>query len=81
MEEYESAIAPLKQALFKQLLTPLAASSSSDAAHILEVGMGTGEMMTLSSRKTAHHNHCGPHNEVCRSFRPGCVSCAQLSNS
>lgn len=49
MEEYEQAIGPLKQALFKQLLTPLVDSAasttdsnSSDGAHFLEVGIGTG---------------------------------------
>eukprot|EP00878_Enallax_costatus_P019545 GHUV01020621.1.p2 GENE.GHUV01020621.1~~GHUV01020621.1.p2 ORF type:complete len:252 (+),score=94.78 GHUV01020621.1:727-1482(+) len=44
MEEYEAAIAPLKQAMFKQLLTPLVANTSTaaDLFNILEVGLGTG---------------------------------------
>jgi hypothetical protein len=54
MQEYETAVAPLKQALFSQLFAPLtneadaaAASSSSSSSskpfNVLEVGIGTGE--------------------------------------
>lgn len=48
MEEYEAAIAPLKQAMFKQLLTPLVCDSQTAAnmLNILEVGLGTGEMVS-----------------------------------
>jgi hypothetical protein len=62
MQEYESAIAPLKQALFSQLFAPLedgadraadASSSSSSTADsyfkVLEVGIGTGEQPQQAS--------------------------------
>jgi hypothetical protein len=50
MQEYEAAIAPLKQALFTQLFASLptstdtdtSSSSSSGAFSVLEVGIGTG---------------------------------------
>jgi SAM-dependent methyltransferase len=47
MQEYEAAIAPLKQALFSQLFAPLTtstitAASSSSTFNVLEVGIGTG---------------------------------------
>ncbi|KAF6264409.1 S-adenosyl-L-methionine-dependent methyltransferase [Scenedesmus sp. NREL 46B-D3] len=52
MQDYEAAVAPLKQALFSQLFVPLAdgagaatassSSSSSSTFSVLEVGIGTG---------------------------------------
>jgi hypothetical protein len=63
MQEYETAMAPLKKALFSQLFAPLvdgadtAASSSSSTGHspfkVLEVGIGTGEQPKRASR---HHH-------------------------